>query len=623
MHSFTATTPFHSVSGRARGRIATMLRTSWVALAIGVSLAAPAKAETIRADICVYGGTASGVVAALAAVESGKSVVIVEPHRHVGGIVGGGIRIQRDSEYSGDIGGITKHLLNQDRALGGGAHERQPELRKIFADAVRTRGIRVLTEHRLGSVDLASARIRAIHVDRAPVLEGGAPAPVAAQKRAATIEAQVFIDASYEGDLMALAKVSYATGRESRDHYHESLGGQRHLIFFDVSPYKVPGDPGSGLLPMIDPEPFREGAASRHYIAYNFRPLWVEKGTPLPVPGVVDREKYALAIRSLERRAGFYWPHDNTHRLQLISGGIPGLQSDYADADWPRRSAIWQEWIEHVRTMHVLSGTRVQLQRGQYPDNGDFPDQLYIRLARRMVGAYVMTQHDLMHQTEISDSIGLGLYKVDIYPCRLVAHEGKVATEGETFIRVSPGPYQISYRSLTPRKTECENLLVPVCVSASHVALSSIRMEPTYMVMGEAAGVAASLAVESRRAVQDIAVDRLQSTLRAKGVVLEWNGQGYVFKNDIPWWETTPQDYVKKPIRLDPGWKIARTVAEPSSWASRDDWNKTKKPWDWLFPFIDKNRDGQISSDEYREFQQFKARHHDWEQQARTKLGRK
>ena len=521
------------------------------------------RAEVIKADICVYGGTASGVVAAQAAAARGKSVVIVEPQSSLGGIVGGGIRIQRDCMYPDDIGGFTKQLLLKDKLLGGGAHERQPELRKLMMETARSAGIRTLLEHRLENAEIEGGRIQRIHLDFAPPLPGGAPAPTSTRKRAVTVEASVFIDASYEGDLMARAGVAYALGRESREQYHESLAGQRHLIDFDISPYVVPNDPNSGLLPMVDPEPYREGAGSRHFIAYNFRPLWVENGTPLLAPSHLDRKKYALALRAMKVGKALGWPSDNYDRQSLISGGIPGRQSDYPDATWAERSAIWSEWIDHVRTLNMLSGSQLQLQTGQYPGNADFPDQLYIRMGRRMVGEYVMTQQDLMHQTEIADSIGLGFYAVDIYPCRLVAHGGKIASEGETFVRVSPGPYQISYRSLTPKRSECRNLLVSVCMSATHVGLASIRMEPTYMVMGESAGVAAALAVDQKKAVQDLDPNMLQDDLRRSGVILEWSGKGYgpgpnYHWSNGPWWTEHPEEYRKRPIRLDPSWTTER-----------------------------------------------------------------
>jgi len=527
-----------------------------------MSSAALAEEQIYEADVCVYSGTASGVTAAVSAAKRGHSVIVVEPSRWLGGMVGGGIQILEDCAYPNDIGGLTKMMMQKDNEIGGGRNENQPKFRELFVQLVKEHNIQVIYAHRLGTVKKEAKRITELSLDYAPPANDGCPAPTATKKDAIRVKSKVFIDASYEGDLMAKAGVSYVIGRESRDTYNESLAGQRSLRVFDISPYIDPEDPASGLLPMIDKEPFNEGAASRHIIAYNFRLQWLENsaGSPIGAPSHYDTAQYALVRRALDvNRRLISWPQSNYARTKMISGGIPGRQSDYPDADWPERSAIWQEWIEHVKTMHALTGSKKELRSGEYPESDDFPNQLYIRLARRMVGSYVTTQHDLMHQTEINDSIGLGFYAVDIYPTRLIAHEGKVASEGSTFVRVSPGPYQISYRSLIPKKSECENLLVPVCISASHVALASIRMEPTYMVMGESAGIAASHAIDENKAVQDIDITEYQQDLRKSGVILEWNGKGYGPKGRYywrgkPWWKITPEDYKKRPIRLDPIW---------------------------------------------------------------------
>ena len=210
-----------------------------------------------------------------------------------------------------------------------------------------------------------------------------------------------------------------------------------------------------------------------------------------------------------------------------MSGGIPGRQAEYPEADWSERRTIWRAFVDHFKIMHRLTGRRETPCPGEYPDSGDFPNQLYVRLARRMRGRYTMTQHDLMHQVEVHDAIGLGygwLGMVDICPCRLVAtRDGRVASEGEVFVRVSPGPYPIPYRAITPHEREFANLLVPVCLSGTHVALASVRVEPTYMVLGESAGIAALRALEEQVSVQ--AIDGAR-----------------------PWWISHPEDYERQPI---------------------------------------------------------------------------
>lgn len=486
----------------------------------------------VTADVCVYGGTAAGMVAAVAASKAGCEVVLVEPSRWLGGMVGGGLRAGVDSEYPEDIGGLTKSLLAEDKRFGGETkHDQQPAFRGMFRRLAEQHRISVLYEHRLGSVRKTGNRIAFLVLDQAPPEPDGCPAAEAAKPDAARVSARVYIDASYEGDLLARAGVSYATGRESSAQYDESLAGVRNLRVFDVDPYMTPGDPASGLLPMIDPEPVGEmGSASRHTMAYNFRMQFVAAGEGIPLggPSRDRREDYALVVRALQANRAFIgWPNGNYNRRTLVSSGIPGRQSDYAEADWPQRAAIWREWIDHAKIMHRLTGAQEELKPGEYADSADFPSQLYIRLARRMVGRYVMTQHDLAHETTIDDSVGLGFYFVDIYPCRLVAVDGKVATEGEVNELVSPGPYPISYRSLTPKEDECANLLVPVCISASHVALASIRMEPTYMIMGESAGIAAAQAVKEATNVQSIDMRRYEAALLAAGQKLRWGNHSY------------------------------------------------------------------------------------------------
>jgi ribulose 1,5-bisphosphate synthetase/thiazole synthase len=511
-------------------------------------------ANEFNADVCVYGGTASGMMAAVVAAKENKTVIIVEPSRWLGGILGGGIRILTDCKYPDDIGGLTKMMLKKDSVLGYTAQDNQAMIRDIFTELTVEYGIKVLFEHRLGEVIMEGSKIIGLKLDYAPPMNNGCPVASATKRNAAQVQAKVYIDASYEGDLMAKAGISYVVARESNDDYNESLGGQRNLQVFEINPYVKSDDPSSGLLPMIDPEPYEEGASSRHIIAYNFRLQWLPEGEGMKIgePNSFNPEKYALVIRSLKTDPEFIsWPSSNYHRYNLISTGIPGRQSDYPDADWKERSKIWEEWIDHVKIMHKITGSKQTLNRGEYPETNDFPHQLYIRMARRMVGEYVMTQHDLMLQTKIKHPIGLGYYMVDIYPCRLIiTPDYKVASEGEAAIMVSPGPYQIPYEALIPKKNECTNLLVPVCMSATHVALSSIRMEPTYMIMGEATGIAAVRALNENRAVQEINMVSLKEALLDAGMVLEWDGTGYETEKvyrDTVYWISHPEEYQNRP----------------------------------------------------------------------------
>ena len=622
-----------------------MKRITTLSLALLICcLEAASATEVYEADVCVYGGTASGVTAGLAAARRGQSVIIVEPFRHLGGMHGGGIRIQQDCLYLKDIGGIAKELHDADYALPGGGSANQWQARLMIRKKVEDAGIRFFTEHRLDSkedVVKDGATIRMIHLNHAPIMEEGVPPAEPQRRKAISIKAKMFIDASYEGDLMAFSGSDYTTGREAKSEYNESLGGQRGLKYFDVDPYVVPGDPTSGVLPMITTDPYRPGAASDYMIAYNFRLFLRNKsGTPLkPLGREVDRQRYALVIRALEKHGKderyVKWPIWNYARESMISSGPPARQLEYPDGDWATRGAIWRDWIDHVKTMCILvEFDNPRLRAGEYPDNNDFPDQLYTRMGRRMIGEYVMTQHDLMHQTAIQDSIGLAYYAVDLYPPRLIAHDGKVASEGEIFMRVSPGPYQIPYRAIIPKKDQCDNLLVSVCMSASHIAMSSIRMESSYVVMGEAAGIAASHAVKSGMSVHQLDVEAVRADMSKAGVVTEWDGTGYgpnsrrTWKADSIYWKLNPDDYKKSPIRLDPSWENYDPTPGGSgrirvqAFSSVEDWNRKKPGHEWLFGHIDKNADGKISLEEHQAFQDYKKTNSAWQKTLREKPSR-
>ena len=246
-----------------------------LSLAMLICCLGTAGATTVyEADVCVYGGTASGVTAGLAAARRGQSVIIVEPFRHLGGMHGGGIRIQQDCLYLKDIGGIARELHDADYALPGGGSANQWQARLMIRKKVEDAGIRFFTQYRLDSkedVVKDGVTIRMIHLNHAPIMEEGVPAPKPTKRKAFSVKAKVFIDASYEGDLMAFSGCDYTIGREAKSEYNESLGGQRGLKYFDVDPYVAEGDPSSGLLPMISTEPYEPDAASRYSLAYNFR----------------------------------------------------------------------------------------------------------------------------------------------------------------------------------------------------------------------------------------------------------------------------------------------------------------------------------------------------------------
>ncbi|MCX7008238.1 MAG: FAD-dependent oxidoreductase [Kiritimatiellaeota bacterium] len=323
---------------------------------------------------------------------------------------------------------------------------------------------------------------------------------------------------------------------------------------------------------MVQKEPLGEpGSASPFCMGYNFKLDWIsapEKDNPgfkLPPPEVKDPMSYDFLSRI--RRAGYRitWPHYNSSRDEICTGTLPGLQRDYADGDWPTRSRIWKGYIDHVRTLTDFTGSKMRLASNGKGGMDSWPRQLYVRSARRMKGDYVMTQADVAGQTAISDSIGLGFYPVDLYPARLgVDADGTLVQEGGGIFLISPGPFPLSYRAITPKKKECENLLVPVCFSASHVAYASIRMEAQYMILGESAGMAAAQSLLERKAVQDIDIAQLQAKLRACGQKIAWDNKSNYrkyyrsFPGHVPvWWHAHPEEYVKNPpVDSDPSYVL-------------------------------------------------------------------
>ena len=530
--------------------------------------------ELFEADVVVYGATPGGLPAAAAAAREGKSVLLVEPLPFLGGLLGGGFNMHQDVPFREPLGGITGWWYDRVSKYAG-EHNRVRENRALAREMLSPYAdrIQILTEYRIRSITMDGDRIVSITLENATTDEYGIPAPRPTSEKTAVAKGRVFIDASYEGDLMAMAKVSYTVGRESAAQYGESLAGVFGVHRFPgISPYKIENDPSSGLLPFIDSEPLgKMGDASDVVQGYNFKLFWnkSDSGRPMSPPDTTA-PNYA-PVKELYRRmiaAGYRttWPHPNDERRQVFTGTIPGIQGDYPDGNWAQRSTIWREHIEHARRLTALKGIKVNLDEDNAPDTKGWPGQLYIRTARRLVGEYVLTQKDIQLQTEIPDSIGLGFYAIDTHIARmLVLDDGTLASEGEMLILVSPGPWGLPYRFITPKREECTNLLVPVCFSASHIAHSATRLEAQYMIIGESAGIAAAQAFDNDKDVQAIDVKQLQRRLIEHGQLLEWNGEGYGryrsransgFPPQIIYrWQNHPEEYPKsmpKPRREIP-----------------------------------------------------------------------
>jgi len=376
-----------------------------------------------------------------------------------------------------------------------------------------------------------------------------------ATENGARFAARMFADASYEGDLMAQAKVSYTLGREASSQYGEALAGIRertpyHQFQVDISPFD-----GGKLLPEIVREPRgKPGQADRRVQAYNFRVIATNvygELVPWPKPRNYDPYRFELLARllkSMEERLArpqifnevalvAYIPNGKAdlNNNGAFSSDYIGKNYDYPDGSYAQRAQIWQEHADYQQGLYyfLANDPRVPrslqdevrtwgLCRDEYTDTDHWPHQLYVREARRMVGGVVVTQKDLQTDRAKTDAIGMGSYNSDSHNVRRFVNERGFA-ENEGDMQVPVQPYQIPYRVMLPRSAEAGNLLVPVCFSASHVAYSSLRMEPQYMIIGHAAGVAASLALRDKVRPHDIDVKQLQEILLKEAAVFEYN----------------------------------------------------------------------------------------------------
>jgi FAD dependent oxidoreductase len=504
------------------------------------------------ADVCVYAGNAAGIVAAATAARSGLRVLVVEPSRWLGGMTGGGL-VHIDWGRPEAAGGSARKLLRDGLT--------DPQYRRLFAELARETGVEILREHRVASVNKDGATITSVVLDHAPPDRFGCPAPHPAAAAAVTVRARIFIDCSYEGDLMAKAGVAYTYGRESRDHYGESLAGVRPpLALYDIDPWIRPGEPRSGLLPLLqDITPGPEGSADKLTMGYGFRWKFTLGKDQLPIDPPEDYDPFTFEIyrRAFTRKlnlngrrmrklgeyevatGGIHYPGAGNLSRSLIAPTVFGCNAGYPDGDWPTRARIWKFHQDFLRGItHFLrtdpSAPEKLRERarvagfdpGQFDDTSGWPHQLYVREARRMISGYVVTQKDMEGLTDPGDPVGLASYGVDDWPYAMHPLDGKVALQGGDFSMLyleekHRGIYKIPYRAITPLERECRNLFVPVCCSASHIAMTSIRMEPVWMTLGEAAGAAASLALAEGAAVQRVDYAKLRPRLRELGLKLD------------------------------------------------------------------------------------------------------
>ncbi len=509
-----------------------------------------------EADIIVYGGTSSGLAAAIQATRMGKSVIVLEPSSRIGGLTTGGLG-QTDIGKKHAIGGIAREFYQnirqhydnpdnwkwQDRSEykdGGQTKTEENEdamwtfepsaALSVFQQMVNSENIDIRYNQRLDlneGVVKEHGMIVSIAMDNGEVFQGN-----------------MFIDATYEGDLMAKAGVSYTFGRESVKQYGESLNGVQteratHHQFKDgVDPYVRKGDPESGLLKNVFKEAGQEGSADKKIQAYCFRMCLTdvpENRIPVEKPTAYDEQEYELLFRAFENTD--LWPlfimskmpngKTDSNNYGCFSSDYIGMNYDYPEGDYETREAIINAhknytlgllWTlaNHPRIPQKIRDEYKKwgLPKDEYIETENWSPQLYIREARRMVSDYVMTQHHCTQGSISADmSIGLGAYTMDSHNVqRYVTNDGFVKNEGN--IEVGGfGSYPIDYRSIVPSKEECRNLLVPVCLSATHIAFGSIRMEPVFMVLGQSAATAASLAIDSQVSVQEVEYRQLRKRL--------------------------------------------------------------------------------------------------------------
>ncbi len=523
-----------------------------------------------RFEVVVYGGTSAAVTAAVQAKRMGKSVAIVSPDRHLGGLSSGGLG-WTDTGNKGVIGGLSREFYHRvwqhyDRDASWKWQTREAYGNRGQGTAAidgEQRTMWIFEPHVAESVFDAWVKEEQVPVFRDAWLDRESGVTLEGNRVVSirtldgkTFSGTVFLDATYEGDLMAAAGVDYHVGRESTGEYGERWNGVQtgvlhHSHHFGavpepIDPYVVPGDPSSGVLPRVSPDPPGEyGAGDDKVQAYCFRMCLTdhpENRVPFEKPEGYDPAEYELLARIFE--AGWdqvfrkFDPIPNrktdTNNHGPMSTDNIGFNYDYPEASYERRREIIREhetyqkgWLYFIATdPRVPEEIRNEMNRwglakDEFVDNGNWPHQIYVREARRMIGELVMTENHLLKRKPTPDPVGMGSYTIDSHNVqRYITPEGHVQNEGDIGVPTR-GPYQIGYQALVPKRDRCENLLVPVCVSSSHIAFGSIRMEPVFMILGQSAGTAAAMAIDREIAVQDVPYGALRERLLSDGQVLE------------------------------------------------------------------------------------------------------
>ena len=500
-----------------------------------------------RFDLAVYGGTAGGVITAVTAAREGLSVALLEPGNHLGGMVSGGLSAT-DHGVKEVIGGYSLEFYERVGRHYGREIEWYPEphiAEKVFQEMVQeAKTVTVFYQHQLkekGGLKKRGNSIIEIRMENRSVFH-----------------ATIFVDATYEGDLMAQAGVTYTWGREGTDQYDEALAGVRPKDPAHQFDFPVPAHDEDGkLLPEIQQGERGElGSGDQKIQAYNFRMILTKDPNhrvPFPKPSDYNPKRYELLARFLAeylKRNGrpphsdeILLPRDIANNKWDFNNRGPfstdyiGRNWDYPNASYRKRAQIWQDHVNYTKGLFyfLTHDPRVPeplqdelnefgLAKDEFVDNENWPYQLYVREARRMVCDFVMTQKDIQTELTKPDAIGMGSYNSDSHNVqRYITEQGHAQNEGNMEVPVSP--YQIPYRLILPKRSQVTNLLVTVCFSASHVTYSTLRMEPVYMIIGQAAGVAARMAIDKKAAVHDIDTTALTTKLRNQQAVMEWKSQ--------------------------------------------------------------------------------------------------
>jgi hypothetical protein len=528
-----------------------------------VLISAPAFAAH---DVVVYGGTSGGIAAAIQAARMGKTAVLIEPTKFLGGLTTGGLGAT-DIGNKKAIGGMSREFYGLvHRYYSAPAKWKNQTREEYFAkkhhgnsgaeDTMWTFEPHAASEIYDGMLQAVADKVTVVLGERLELSKGvvkdGTRITKIIMESGREFEGTMFIDASYEGDLMAKAGVSYAVGREANSTYGETINGVQkaktihHQFIKNVDPYIKPGDPSSGVLPGIETgEIGEDGSGDRKLQAYNFRMCTTdvpENRRDWEKPANYDEKWFELALRNVEAGddriswAPSWMPNrkTDTNNNFAISSDFIGQNFDYPEADYATRAKIvkahedWQKglmwtYAHHPRVPEKIRAAfqKLGLAKDEFTDNGNWPRQLYVREVRRLVGGYVMSEKNCKRREIVEDSVGMGAYNMDSHNVqRYITKEGFVRNEGD--IQIGTRPYPISYRSITPKPGECSNLLIPVCLSASHIAYGSIRMEPVFMVMGQSAATAAVIAIETGKDLQQIDYAKLKERLLADGQVLDF-----------------------------------------------------------------------------------------------------